>query len=455
MRMSKKMVEIRNQIKEQRDILDKAVNDGNVEGAENAKKEIAKLTNPYNLAAASFDAEQNFGVDPEDNPKNEEKPKYTAELFYKAISGQALTEAEASIVADARIAYSNRFSEGSKKDGGYLVPEDLGTEIEKAIKTSVSMRTLVHTEPVNSKSGTRPFMKNGAPKLYNTDEYEEMKEMASAEFSVVAYNQKKFAGIIPLSNELLEDSFANFKQVIIDYFSEAARNTENAQILYGVGGEKHCQGLLSTAGAYKEVSCDELSISFLQKVTLSLDAGYRKGAKWLMNSLAYAAISELKFGDGRPVIQPDPRNEGEYKLWGYPIVITDDIETDEENETVLAFGNFDRGYRMFPRREFGISFTDVGAGAFETDTLKAKGVERFDGKVYDANAIIIVRNVKVVPLAFTEPAAALVDEITEASLSNLTKKKLMDVAGDLGVDGVTLDDTKADIITAILLAVGE
>lgn len=169
-----------------------------------------------------------------------------------------------------------------------------------------------------------------------------------------------------------------------------------------------------------------------------------------MNSLAFAAISELKDKNDRSYLQPDPRNAAQYYLLGNLVQVYDAIET-EENKTVIAFGDFKRAYRMFPRKDFGIAFTDIGAGAFETDSLKAKGIERFDGRIFDREAAVIIRDVPVVPLDFTDNGEKeLTGDVTEATLKNMTKAQLIDFANDCGIEGITGEQTKDAIVTAIL-----
>ena len=456
MRMSKKMRELRDQIQAKSKELQSAIENSDAEAATRARNEIENLRALHDAAAADFDARQGLETDPDEGNDGGVKATYNAELFFKAVAHKELSEEERKVIAQARNEYTNRFSEGTQKDGGLTVPDDVSSEIENAIRSTESVRNLVRVDNATSATGSRNFSDADGVKLYNTAEHEEIKEMKSKEYRSIEYKQKKFAGLMPISSELLEDSAINFKNEVVDWMSEASRNTENAQIFYGAGGEKHCQGLLSTAGAFKEVDGTTISIDFLRRVYLSLPAGYRINAKWIMNSLAFAAVSELKFEDGRSCIQPDPRTEDGYKLFGFPIAIFDTIETDEDdNTTEIAFGDFTRAYRMFVRRQFGMSFTDTGAGAFETDSIMGKGTERFDGKIFDRKAAIIIRNVPVTDLETTGGDAEIVDELSEATLKNLTKKQLVELAGDLGVEGVTTEQTKDAIVSAILTAKGE
>lgn len=454
-RMSNEMRELRNKLGAALDDIDKAVASGDVEAAESAKAEADKYRNLLTIAENAFEARKGIEADPDDgkNPEGnaDGETEYNAKLFYKAISGQKLTDSEKEVINSAITEYRDKYSEGSKKDGGYTVPDDLSQTIFESIKSKESVRNLVSVENVTSATGTRIWRKGDANKLYNTEEYAEIKEMNNAEYEPKTYKQHKFAGLMTVSSELLEDSFTSFEAEIRNWLSDAARITENHEVLYGVGGEKHCQGLISTAGAYTEVSAPQtLTIDFFRAVYLSLPSGYRANAKWVMNSLAFAKIAEVKDGDGRSVLQPDPRQKDSYVLLGFPVQVMDIILTDEENKTVVMFGDFNSAYRMFSRRNFGISFTDIGAGAFETDSVKAKGVERFDGRIFDSAALIMIRGFAVSPLTITAASENLADDISEATLKNLTKTQLLELCTELEVTGVTAESTKTAIVSAIL-----
>lgn len=474
MRMSNQMREILNDMNAQRNLLDQAIKDRDPEKAKAAQTEIEKLNALYTAAETAFlneralEREQDQDDDDSlDEKPSSEKPAYDSKLFYKALTARgALTESERSLIAEARRKYDNYFSEfganrftnslseGVKENGGYTVPDDLSQEIFESIKTRDSVRNLVYVENVTSTSGTRIYKSGDANRLYNTAEYEEIKELDNPKFGTVTYNQKKFAGITPISNELLNDSFVNFQSEITAWLADAARVTENRQILYGAGGDKHCQGIISTQGAYREITApSSITIDFLRKVKFSLRSPYRASAMWVMNTDAFLLISELKDGNGRSYIQPDPINAEQYILLGSPMYILDDIETDE-NKTVILYGDLKTAYRMFSRQDFGITFTDIGAGAFETDSIRARGIERFDGRIMDNNALVIVRDLSVTPTTVTTPEKdfGAASAITAESLAYQSKTGLLEFAEDMGIAGVNSTMTKSNIITAILSA---
>ncbi len=136
-------------------------------------------------------------------------------------------------------------------------------------------------------------------------------------------------------------------------------------------------------------------IKALRNIFNKLKRGYRSNARWVMNTLVFELLSNIEDKNGRGILAEDPRKPDSFTLFGRPVEVYDSITTDEQGKTLLAFGDFKRGYRMFDRKAFEIKLTDVGAGAFETDTVKARGIERFDGQRMDSEAIVIVRNVDV------------------------------------------------------------
>jgi len=114
-----------------------------------------------------------------------------------------------------------------------------------------------------------------------------------------------------------------------------------------------------------------------------------------MNTDAFEAISNIEDKNGRSILAEDPRKPDSFTLFGRPVEVYDTIVTTDNNETDIMFGDFKRGYRMFDRKAFEFRMTDTGAGAFETDTVKARGISRFDGQRMDKKAIVIVRDVNV------------------------------------------------------------
>ncbi|MCY9112077.1 phage major capsid protein [Bacillus atrophaeus] len=366
--------------------------------AKEMHKQIEMMAEGRSLEVPSLGEERNFV--PELDRKPDEKPekrdiltatKEYREAWFKVLTGRShdLGEEERSMMQ--RVLKENRsLSSGSDKDGGYTVPDDISKEILKSIQELNSVRNLVRVVPKTAPSGNYTVRKGVAGKLYNTAEKEQIKELKNMEFDQIWYNVKKFAGFMPAPNELLNDSFINFVKEIVDWLSESAVVTENEEVFYGKGGENNVEGIISS-GKFKSLKAPSvITIKFLRKVKNQILRGYRKKAVWVMNTEAFETIANIEDKNGRGILAVDPRDEDSFLLFGRPVEVYDEVVTDDKQKTNILFGDFKNGYFMFDRQKFEIKSTDVGGDAFLTDQTYFRGIERFDGKVVDPEAAVIV-----------------------------------------------------------------
>ena len=81
----------------------------------------------------------------------------------------------------------------------------------------------------------------------------------------------------------------------------------------------------------------------------SLDAEYRSGATFVMNSKTAGTVRKMKDLDGR-FLWSDGLAAGEpARLMGYPVLIAEDMPDLAADATPIAFGNFAAGYTVAER----------------------------------------------------------------------------------------------------------
>lgn len=409
--MDKHERELRQLLKEKRDAAQKAIEEGKNEEARTLLDEAKNTKDQLDmyLENRSYEPPSTEGRGVTTPPvntegqqnENEEQREFTATKEYRQAWFKVLTGKDDDLSTEERgmlqkvIKENRQLSAGSDKDGGYTVPEDISREILKSIHEMNTVRNLVTVVGKNMPSGNFTVRKGVAQKLYNTAEKEQIKELKNMEFDQITWNVKKFAGFLPISSELLDDSFLNFTREIIDWLSESALTTENDEIFYGTG-DTNVEGLL-TNDVFKRISAPaEVTIKFLRRVKNSIVQGYRRNAVWVMNTEAFETLANIEDKNGRGILAPDPRNEDSFNLFGRPVFIYDEIVTDEEAKTTqIMFGDIKRCYRMFDRKRFEIKSTDVGADAFLTDQTYFRGIERFDGRIVDPEGVIIVEGLAV------------------------------------------------------------
>ncbi|GEM_PF-2735292 len=284
--------------------------------------------------------------------------------------------------------------EGDKTAGGILVPEDDAKEIILQKKTKRSIRNLVGVKPVGTLSGSRPKRRGTDMKLKNYDEKAPIDKEATPQYSDVKYKVHKYGGIFEVTNELLADSAVNISDELRDWYTEISLNTENDQVFNGAGGEDASEGIFTTT-AYRTLAAPAaIDVKTLRKLKNMVDAAYRSGAKWIMNTAATEALADMKYADGKSVLVPDPTQADVFTLFSYPVEVYDDIPT-VTGKTKIAFGNFEVGYYFFDRKALEVKTTDEGGDAFDNDTTLTRVIQRFDGKPANEDAIVILTGLSV------------------------------------------------------------
>lgn len=131
-----------------------------------------------------------------------------------------------------RRGFKNMNNEGTPADGGYTVPEDIQTRIEKYREAKFSLLTLVRSENVTTNKGRRTFQTKAQHAGFSkVNEAAAIGAVPGPQFTPLVYEIDKYAGYLPVTNELLEDSDANITAVMVEWLGEEAIATDNAQIL--------------------------------------------------------------------------------------------------------------------------------------------------------------------------------------------------------------------------------
>jgi HK97 family phage major capsid protein len=299
----------------------------------------------------------------------------------------------------ARHHFQNIASEGDKGSGGYTVPEDIQTRINKYKETKFSLKSLVKVENVTTMSGRRVFQKKTAHKGFaNVSEAGKIGAKATPTFLPLDYNIKKYAGYLPVTNELLEDSDENISQVFIEWLGDEEVATENAQILELIQPK-------STDTDFEDLD------GIKTAVNVTLGQAYADSSSIVTNDDGFNHLDTLKNEDGDYLLKPakDPSAPIPYELAvgarRIPVVVVpNEILTSEifENDTYMPFivGDLEEAVAYFDRQKLSIMTSNTAAvtikngdteemlSAFENDLTFFRGIMRLDVEARDNDAIV-------------------------------------------------------------------
>ena len=286
--------------------------------------------------------------------------------------------------ADAVRSRFKDLNEGTAADGGYTVPEDISTMVNKYKEERFSLASLIDHETVSTLSGRRTYKQRAQYTGFSqVGEGGKIGKTGAPKFSIIEYAIKKFAGYMPATNELLEDSDAAITSVMTEWLGEEAIATENAQVLAAIN-KKAAVALTGMKDIKKAIN-----------VTLAAFAG---SVRIVTNSDGLNYLDTLEDKNGRPLLSPDPVKPMELYLTvgvrRIPVTVVPNhiLPTGESNKIPFIMGDLREYVKQFDRKKLTLMTSNVAAvgdlNAYEEDLTLIRAIMRADWVVKDEAAIV-------------------------------------------------------------------
>nr|DAQ91525.1 MAG TPA: major capsid protein [Caudoviricetes sp.] len=366
--------ELLNQINAKKLEVKNLAEQGKIEEAKTAKEELVKLQDQYNILKDIIENEQSGMTNGTANA-----------VGMKVVTAGEPTDAIHDFAEAARHGfYTNTMTEGTKADGGYTVPEDIKTKINQYKKAMFSLESLVDVEKVSTSTGRRTYQKRAQVEGFKAVlEAGKIQPSATPQFEILEYAIKKYAGYMPVTNELLADSDANIANALVKWFAEQDIATRNAQILTAIGTKTETD-LKNLDGIKKAVNVT-LGSAFIGSVTI------------VTNDDGLQYLDTLVDKNGRYLLTPSIQDPAKKVLAvgasTIPIVVVpNSILTTKTNKVPFIVGDFKEAIKLFDRDKLSIMTSNVAAvgqlNAFEQDLTLFRGIERLDCKTKDASAFV-------------------------------------------------------------------
>lgn len=383
--MNKKLLELLNQINDQKKKVIDLANEGKLDEAKTAKAELQKLQDRFDLLKDIEDPEpvQEPGNNGQ-NPVNNGDLRPVNLNFNHAVHD----------FADAARHYfrnATANTEGSKADGGYTVPEDIQTEINRYREETFSLQSLVDTENVSTNSGTRTYQSRASQTGFaKVAEGAAIGNVAGPKYEQITYAIEKYAGWMPVSNELLADSDANITNALIQWLGDADNATRNRLILE----------IMQNGSATDLKDLDGLK----KVINVELGSAFRDTSKIITNDDGLNWLDTLKDTNGRYLLKANADQTSPIKnvlavgTTNVPIMVVpnsilkSDVATAKTRKIPMICGDLKEGIKVFNRNQISIIASQVasvtGFNAFENDMTLFRGILRMDVKAKDTKAFV-------------------------------------------------------------------
>ena len=254
-------------------------------------------------------------------------------------------------------------SYGSGQDGGYLVPEELETEIGRRLADLSPIRAIASVRQVSGAVLKKPFAVSG-PAVGWVGETASRPQTATPTLDEMQFPTMELYAMPAATASLLEDSAVDLDQWITAEVEAAFAEQEGTAFVTG-NGTARPKGFLAydqvAEGAWEwgklgfvatgvdgALPAEDPSDVLIDTI-YALKAGYRQNASWVMNRRTQASIRKIKDADGNYLWQPPAAPGSRAMLMGFPVVEAEDMPDVAADATPIAFGDFRRGYLVVDR----------------------------------------------------------------------------------------------------------
>lgn len=281
---------------------------------------------------------------------------------------------------------------------GLTIPQDIQTNINALKRQYNSLEQYVEVIPVSTLSGSRVLEKwtDVTPFANIDDEFGTIGNNDDPNFKLIKYLIKRYAGISTLSNTLLKDTAEQLVAYIEQWLAKKQVVTRNNAIL---------AELAKLPNNQKKTIKDIDGIKDI--FNTQLDPALHATTKFYTNQSGFNVLDKVKDSNGRYLLQPmvvadsfAPMSTTGQTLKQVPsllgkelVVISDrwlpNGGTASTPTYPLYIGDMAETVKLFDRERLSLMSTNVGAGAFETDTTKIRAIDRFDVQLWDTEAMVV------------------------------------------------------------------
>lgn len=329
------------------------------------------------------------------------KERAHAARFFSAPRGQQKGKRlnPANIDLDAYRAYKDAFAElircegnidalsgefraalsvGSDPAGGWLVPDEMSSEIERRIYETSEMRQICRVITIGGPAWVGPWKSSKGTSGGWVGEKQARTATNTPTVGMQRIETHEQYAYPEVTQDMLDDGAINVESFVVDDTQEEMIRTENTAFVSGNGVDRPkgfltykdtavttddatrdwgklqyvvtgASGAFPAASGIAGASDPDCLITIISK----LKPAYRAGARWVMNRATEAAIRKLKDGDGRYLVGFGDIRDGVtgFSLFGFPITNLEDMPDISSDSFSVAFGNF-QGYWIVDRMGF-------------------------------------------------------------------------------------------------------
>ena len=260
---------------------------------------------------------------------------------------------------------------------GLTIPQDIQTTIHTLVRQYDSLQEYVNVEHVSTSKGSRVYEKwSDITALAEIDDEDgSIGANTDPQLTTVKYLIKRYAGITTVTNSLLKDTAENIIAWLSSWIAKKVVVTRNTKIIAAI----------DTLPTKPTLAKWDDIIDLEAKV----DPAIKPTSIFLTNTSGFTALKKVKDAMGNYLMERDVKSPTGYSIDGFPVKeVADRWLPNKSTARPLYFGDLKQAVTLFDRENMSLLATNIGAGAFETDTTKIRVIDRFDVATVDGEAFV-------------------------------------------------------------------
>lgn len=358
MKMTKKMYELSEKIqgiqKEAEDLMEK----GDTDTALKRLAEQEELQKQYNAEMKLAESKRFFEPAKDDGslktvPGTTAEQDTQTEKFFKAVKSKFRDESLT----------KGLMTEGTGASAGYTVPVDALTRINQYKTNRFSFENYISVEAVRTNTGSRVYRQNGTSSPFTqVIEGGRLSIIGAPQYTTVSYSIKDFGGIIPVTNDLLEDTTAAIESEIVQHLAMCREDTINAQVL----------ALIAAQNATAITGLDDIRTQLI----VGLGGAYTPTSAVFTNDDGYAYLVNQKDDNDRDYFFYNPAQPGQLALNIGGIIVpfvhvpnAVMASTTANSHTTMPFvlGDLKTAFKLFDRKTMTLKASDQGIVEYQVE----------------------------------------------------------------------------------------
>jgi HK97 family phage major capsid protein len=248
----------------------------------------------------------------------------------------------------------------SDPDGGFTVPEEVETAIDRVALTVSAMRRISTVRSISTDTYKKLVSQGGASSGW-VGEKGSRSETDTPTLVEIAINTKELYAMPYATQTLLDDSRVDIAAWLADEVAVDFNEEESDAFING-NGVSEPKGIAAYSmvanasyawGKVGYITSGNASLlnnaDKLIDLQHALKSVYRNGAAFLMADSTVNVIRKMKDGEGNYLWRPGLAEGAPDTLLGKPIEIDDNVDAIGANKYPIFFGNFKRAYLIVDR----------------------------------------------------------------------------------------------------------